>query len=212
MERLKNKSGITLIALVITILVLLILAGVTINITLGENGLFNQTKLAAEKYKNTQNMEEEQLQIAANAMMGDVPGNRDENEYVLKSQYDALLERVAALENNTNSQQSTTPTSINTNYSTSEQVVGTWKDGKNIYRKVVDIPSGNDFVRGWNNNYVFVASDIETAIRIDLYCAWGSFNMLYHKISNGYLSSYQETNDTYGRPTFAIVEYTKTTD
>jgi len=34
----KNEKGITLVALVITIIVLLILAGVTINLTLGENG------------------------------------------------------------------------------------------------------------------------------------------------------------------------------
>ncbi len=34
--KLKKEQGITLIALVITIIVLLILAGVTINLTLGE--------------------------------------------------------------------------------------------------------------------------------------------------------------------------------
>jgi len=33
-----NERGITLISLVVTIIVLLILAGVTINLTLGENG------------------------------------------------------------------------------------------------------------------------------------------------------------------------------
>ena len=43
----KNK-GITLIALVITIAVLIILAGVTINLTLGENGIFNKAKYAEE--------------------------------------------------------------------------------------------------------------------------------------------------------------------
>ena len=38
MER-KKQSGITLVALVVTIVVLLILAGVSINLVLGENGL-----------------------------------------------------------------------------------------------------------------------------------------------------------------------------
>ena len=48
----KNRqSGITLVALVITIIVLIILAGVAINLTLGQNGLLNRTKEAREKYE-----------------------------------------------------------------------------------------------------------------------------------------------------------------
>lgn len=35
----KNESGITLVALVITIVVLIILAAVAINLTLGNNGI-----------------------------------------------------------------------------------------------------------------------------------------------------------------------------
>lgn len=48
----RNQRGITLIALVVTIVVLLILAGVTITYALGENGLFSsakRTELAAIK-------------------------------------------------------------------------------------------------------------------------------------------------------------------
>ena len=36
----KRKNGITLLALVITIIIMLLLAGVAIQMTLGENGLF----------------------------------------------------------------------------------------------------------------------------------------------------------------------------
>ena len=43
----KNQKGITLIALVITIIVLLILAGVTIAMLTGENGLLNKSKGSA---------------------------------------------------------------------------------------------------------------------------------------------------------------------
>ena len=46
-----NQRGITLIALVITIIVLIILAGISINLVLGENGLFNKARKAAEDYK-----------------------------------------------------------------------------------------------------------------------------------------------------------------
>ena len=42
----KNKNGITLIALVITIIVLLILAGVSIAMLTGKNGILTQTQNA----------------------------------------------------------------------------------------------------------------------------------------------------------------------
>ena len=48
----RNERGITLIALVVTIVVLLILAGVTITYALGDNGLFgsaNKAELASVK-------------------------------------------------------------------------------------------------------------------------------------------------------------------
>ena len=48
MERLKNK-GITLIALVITIIVLLILAGVSLSMISGENGILSKAQQAKEK-------------------------------------------------------------------------------------------------------------------------------------------------------------------
>ena len=48
-KTLKNERGITLIALVVTIIVLLILAGVTINAVFGENGLIKQVEIAKEK-------------------------------------------------------------------------------------------------------------------------------------------------------------------
>ena len=39
-------KGITLIALVITIIVLLILAGVSINLVIGDNGVLSKSKMA----------------------------------------------------------------------------------------------------------------------------------------------------------------------
>ena len=46
---LKNKKGITLVALVVTIVVLLILAGVSINLVLGNNGIITKAKDAETK-------------------------------------------------------------------------------------------------------------------------------------------------------------------
>ena len=50
----KREKGITLIALVITIIVLLILAGIALNTIVGENGIFNTSTIAVEEYKKSQ--------------------------------------------------------------------------------------------------------------------------------------------------------------
>ena len=50
MNKFKSTKGITLISLVITIIILIILAGITINLSLGENGLFGRAKEARDKY------------------------------------------------------------------------------------------------------------------------------------------------------------------
>ena len=46
MKGLQKKKGITLIALVITIVIMLLLAGVAIQMTIGENGLISKTNQA----------------------------------------------------------------------------------------------------------------------------------------------------------------------
>ena len=46
--KVKNVKGITLIALVITIVILLVLAGITISTLTGENGLLNKAETAKE--------------------------------------------------------------------------------------------------------------------------------------------------------------------
>jgi len=51
--RIKDIKGITLIALVVTIIVLLILAGVTINIILGEGGIFERASQVEETQRKT---------------------------------------------------------------------------------------------------------------------------------------------------------------
>ena len=59
----KNNKGITLIALVITIVILIILAGVAINLTLGENGILKKAENAREEYKYAQAREKLELEI-----------------------------------------------------------------------------------------------------------------------------------------------------
>ncbi len=64
-ERVKEKNGITLIALVITIIVLLILAGVTIATLTGDNGILTKAKNAKIQNNNATVKEKVDLAIAA---------------------------------------------------------------------------------------------------------------------------------------------------
>ncbi len=66
-----KQNGITLIALVITILVLIILAGVVIAFTMGKNGIFIASKNAKKKYQTSE--VQEQLEMAiANEQLGNL--------------------------------------------------------------------------------------------------------------------------------------------
>ena len=57
----KNERAITLIALVITIVVLLILAGVTITTLIGDNGILTRAQEAKEKTEEAAKREEAEL-------------------------------------------------------------------------------------------------------------------------------------------------------
>ncbi len=57
----QETSGITLIALVVTIVVLIILAAVSINVVLGENGLIQRAQKAKELHEGAAQNEAEAL-------------------------------------------------------------------------------------------------------------------------------------------------------
>ncbi len=63
-----QENGITLIALVVTIIVLLILAGLTISIALNENGLIARAKDASAKYAESADAESKQLDSFGKSM------------------------------------------------------------------------------------------------------------------------------------------------
>ena len=71
----KKDSGITLVTLAVTILIIIILAGVTINATLGDNGLLKQAQdaknLAESTTSETEDKMEEVLQEYKNVMAED---------------------------------------------------------------------------------------------------------------------------------------------
>ena len=57
----KQVKGITLIALVVTIIVLLILAGVAISLTIGQNGIFARAQNAVNVYEQAATNEQQEL-------------------------------------------------------------------------------------------------------------------------------------------------------
>lgn len=63
-EKLKYSNGITLIFLVVTIVILLILAGVSINIVLGNNGLINKSRESKTTTEISQEKEGIELAVA----------------------------------------------------------------------------------------------------------------------------------------------------
>ena len=75
------NNGITLIALIITIIVLLILAGVTINLTLGENGIFKTAEMAGKNYTQAQEKELAGLASLENTI-NNIVGGIDNNEEI----------------------------------------------------------------------------------------------------------------------------------
>ena len=72
----KKENGITLVVLVLTIVVLIILAAVAINLSLGNNGIFNRAKTAKEQWQNAQNEEEMQIAKYSNEIDSYVGGGR----------------------------------------------------------------------------------------------------------------------------------------
>ena len=66
---LKGNNGVTLVALVITIIVLLILAGVSISLVVGDNGVLNQAVNAADSTNEAAATTE--LEMAVTAAVAD---------------------------------------------------------------------------------------------------------------------------------------------
>ena len=62
----KKESGITLVALVVTIIVLLILAGVAISLTIGENGILTRAQNATKKWDEAETHEETEMNTFTN--------------------------------------------------------------------------------------------------------------------------------------------------
>ena len=57
----KDKKGITLVALVVTIIVLILLAGVSINLVIGNSGIIAKAQIAKKNAENAAWLEKAQM-------------------------------------------------------------------------------------------------------------------------------------------------------
>lgn len=84
----KNNKGITMIALIITIIILLILAGVSIAMLSGKNGILTKASTSAEATKQANAKERLKIELMAiqtdclsngkTATLGDLDSNKDQ--------------------------------------------------------------------------------------------------------------------------------------
>ena len=79
MKSIKEKRGITLIALAVTIVVILILAGVTIDVTLGDKGILNKSKEATDRINNLVKEDEAELNELLNELNETMDSNWNNN-------------------------------------------------------------------------------------------------------------------------------------
>ncbi len=114
-----KERGVTIMSLVITIIVLLILAGITIKLALDDNGIIKQSRLASEEYQNKALQEQfalnqisKEIENASNnvgsgsqsgsggSTSGGTTSGSSENVDKLKKQIDELQAQVSALKAN----------------------------------------------------------------------------------------------------------------
>lgn len=102
-------------------------------------------------------------------------------------------------------------------YSTEEQQIGTWIDGKPLYRKVLNITMGNVNIETKHTTLGYVDSMI--LIRFIIYGKAGGtimfpngFGYVVFSSSNKGLLSKVNADDLANQPAKAIIEYTKDND
>lgn len=135
----KQSRGITLVALIITIIILLILSGITIASLTG-SGLFNNTKEAKEKSENAQNKENQTLLEYENEI------NKYINENSTISSFEELLIK----------------NGIASNYS--KEDVANNKDG--ILEKILSSNNSIEYIFNNTSEYIDIFTSSEQAMTL----------------------------------------------
>ena len=155
-QKIKSKSGITLVALVVTIVVLLLLAGVSLSLVIGNDGIMKRAKEAKEKYGQASKNEQKDLDTIEdymNKMTGE--GSGTGTETVVKVNVGESATGVATINGkagNTNN-----PT-IPKGYTPINAGKATWGDGTSSPAQS-SIDNGLVIQDGSGNQWVWVPVD-----------------------------------------------------
>ncbi len=105
-NRVTKKSGITLIALVVTLVVLLILAAITINFLVGDNGIFRTAKDAEKEMEIAE--WQERLELSKLPVYAKNEGKFDMDDYLDQIVQDGITNKEDIVENEDGSYEITT--------------------------------------------------------------------------------------------------------
>ena len=105
-------------------------------------------------------------------------------------------------------------------YSTSEEVIGEWIDGKPLYRQVLDVtltPNSTDNFTVTNSSNFEIVTKVDGMMRITSPNGWvpvnfyndNQHNFAFFNIANNRL---EVGNSWYANRAIIVIEYTKTTD
>ena len=167
--KVKEAKGITLVALVITVIILLILAGVALSLVIGENGLIAKAKQGVGVYKQSAenettqlgSFEEEFRNLQKVANVPDISGFNKNNTYYVE--WDTT----------------SSPYNINESTKISERAPSDWYDyteGVNKWANVKTTGGGNDCYWVWIPRYAYKVPNRSTAETIEIKFLDGTTN------------------------------------
>lgn len=159
--QMKSYNAITIVSLVITIIILLILAGVTLSLTIGEHGIFKTAKKAAENYTNSQEREIAEINRFTNSLVNYDVSSGGNNQILnqedilnLVNQIQDMKKEIEELKNNTSSSNMELDkiypvgsiyisTDLSTSEAVSNKIGGTWESyGQG--RTLIGVGTGTD--------------------------------------------------------------------
>ena len=180
MRKLKKQvKGITLIALVVTIIVLLILAGIALNLTIGQNGIFSRAQTAANTWRNAETNEQLAMGELEDWMDGYINGNggsqgggTGDGDYNTGTTVEEAKNQNKPFENDTTITDSCTPANsirVPAGFKIAQDSATTVEDGI-----VIEDSDGNQFV------WIPAKTEVEGGATISL-SAGGTATIVYQR-------------------------------